>query len=70
MTRRILSGATRDSKGVRVCPRGCSGVDRGPGVQTGCLAAKRKTIAPGVTLYEPPAPGTCSMFYNEKKEPT
>ncbi len=61
---RVLAGALRDSRGVRVCPRGCSGI-------TACQAAKRKTVAPGVTLFTPPAQGTCSMFYNPvTKEPT
>jgi hypothetical protein len=68
---RILTGALRNRNGVRVCPRGCTGVDRGPGVATGCLATKRKTVGPGVTEYTPPLPGMCSMFYNpDTKEPT
>ena len=41
---RIVAGATHDRNGVRVCPLGCSGVDRGPGVPVGCVKAKRKTM--------------------------
>jgi hypothetical protein len=67
---RILAGAMRDSRGVRVCPRGCTGVDRGPGIATGCMAAKRKVTKPGEVTFDPPAPGTCRMFYDEKGNPT
>lgn len=67
---RILAGALRDHNGVRLCPRGCTGVDRGPNLPGGCMAAKRKTVAPGVTEITPPLPGMCAMFYDEKKEPT
>lgn len=68
---RILAGATRDRNGVRVCPRGCTGLDRGPGLPGGCMAAKRKSDGPGLTLFVPPLPGECAMFYNaDTKEPT
>ncbi len=68
---RILAGATRDHNGARVCPRSCTGVDRGPGVPGGCMAATRKSGGPGVTLMTPPLPGLCAMFYDAKtKEPT
>ena len=64
MTRRILSGATRDSNGVRVCPLKCNG-------ETHCKAAKSKSGGAGVTMYEQPLPGMCAMFYDLKtKEPT
>ena len=64
MTRRILTGATRDGNGVRICPLKCD-------ESTHCKAAKSKSGGPGETLYTAPLPGACAMFYDLKtKEPT
>lgn len=63
MTRRILTGATRDSNGVRVCSLKCDG-------STHCKAAKSKSDGPGWTIYVPALPGACAMFYDlDTKEP-
>ena len=35
----IMTGGAR----IRLCPLGCTGVDRGPGIATGCVMAKRKS---------------------------
>jgi hypothetical protein len=62
--RRDRLGAARDQRGRRVCPLLCTG-------ETACKKAKRKSGRPGETLFTPPMPGECAMFYNPAtKEPT
>lgn len=73
MTSRILTGATRDRNGVRLCPLGCGpGVAPGPGGARdhACKISTRKCGRPGETVFTPPLPGKCRMFYDEKGQPT
>lgn len=70
---RILAGGARDADGVRVCPLGC-GPDAPRGADglrdTTCKMATRKSAGRGETMFTPPMPGKCRMYYDERGEPT
>jgi hypothetical protein len=69
---RILTCAMRDRNGVRLCHLGC-GPDApmvGGSRDHACKMATRKCGKPGETVFTPPLPGKCRMFYDEKGQPT